>query len=44
MTFWKFLHIAAMFGAVSIFVGQGVLSAAIASTGDVRAIRRTLAV
>jgi uncharacterized membrane protein len=44
MTFWKFLHIAAMFGAVSIFVGQGVLSGAIASTGDVRAIRRTLAV
>ena len=44
MTFWKFLHIAAMFGAVSVFVGQGVLSAAIASTRDVRAIRRTLAV
>ena len=44
MTFWKFLHIAAIFGAVSIFVGQGVLSAAIAIAGDVRAIRRTLAV
>jgi uncharacterized membrane protein len=44
MTFWKFLHIVAMFGAVSIFVGQGVLSGAIASTGDVRTIRRTLTV
>ena len=44
MTIWKFLHIAAMFGAVSVFVGQGVLSATIASTGDVRAIRRTLSV
>lgn len=43
MTFWKFLHIAAMFGAVSIFVGQGVLTTAIANTGDVGAIRRTLA-
>jgi uncharacterized membrane protein len=44
MTLWKFLHIAAMFGAVSIFVGQGLLSTAIANTGDVRAMRRTLAV
>lgn len=43
MTVWKFLHIAAMFAAVSIFVGQGLLSAAIAGTGDVRAIRRVLA-
>jgi hypothetical protein len=43
VTIWKFLHIAAMFGAVSIFVGQGMLSAAIAGTGDVRAIRRALA-
>jgi hypothetical protein len=43
MIVWKFLHIAAMFGAVSIFVGQGLLSAGIARTGDVRAIRRALA-
>jgi uncharacterized membrane protein len=40
MTVWKFLHIAAMFAAVSIFVGQGMLSAAIAGIEDVRAIRR----
>lgn len=43
VSIWKFLHIAAMFGAVSVFVGQGLLSAAIANTQDVRAIRRTLA-
>jgi hypothetical protein len=43
VTVWKFLHIAAMFGAVSIFVGQGLLTAAIASTQDVRAIRHTVA-
>jgi uncharacterized membrane protein len=40
---WKFLHIAAMFVAVSIFVGQGMLSGAVARTGDVRAARRILA-
>jgi hypothetical protein len=40
---WKFLHIAAMFAAASLFVGQGLLSAAIAKSHDVRAIRRTLA-
>jgi hypothetical protein len=28
-TIWKFLHIAAMFVAVSIFVGQGMLSGAV---------------
>ncbi len=43
MTFWKFLHIVSMFLAVSIFVGQGMLSGAIARSGDVRAIRRVLA-
>ena len=32
-----------MFLAVSIFVGQGMLSGAVARTGDVRAVRRTLA-
>jgi uncharacterized membrane protein len=41
---WKFLHIAAMFVAVSIFVGQGMLSGAVARTGDVRAVRRILTV
>ena len=40
---WKFLHISAMFGAVSIFVGQGVLERAVARSGDVRALRRVLA-
>jgi hypothetical protein len=43
MTFWKFLHIASMFLAVSIFVGQGMLSGVVARSGDVRAIRRVLA-
>ena len=43
-TIWKFLHIACMFVAVSIFVGQGMLSGAVARSGDVRALRRVLAV
>jgi len=42
-TIWKFLHIASMFAAVSIFVGQGMLSGAVARSGDVRAVRRVLA-
>ena len=42
-TIWKFLHIAAMFLAVSIFVGQGMLVGAVARSGDVRAVRRVLA-
>jgi uncharacterized membrane protein len=42
-TIWKFLHIASMFVSVSIFVGQGMLSGAVARTGDVRAVRRILA-
>ena len=42
-TFWKFLHIACMFLAVSIFVGQGMLSGNVARSGDVRALRRVLA-
>src|SRR5205809_7462824 len=41
--FWKFGHIAAMFAAVSIFVGQGMLEGAVARSGDVRALRRVLA-
>jgi uncharacterized membrane protein len=40
---WKFAHIAAMFAAVSIFVGQGMLEGAVARSGDVRALRRVLA-
>jgi hypothetical protein len=40
---WKFLHIAAMFAAVSIFVGQGLLEGVVARSGDVRALRRVLA-
>jgi uncharacterized membrane protein len=42
-TLWKFLHIACMFLAVSIFVGQGMLSGTVARSGDVRALRRVLA-
>jgi hypothetical protein len=44
VTFWKFLHIASMFVAVSIFVGQGMLSGVVARSGDVRALRRVLAI
>ena len=40
---WKFGHIAAMFAAVSIFVGQGALEGAVARSGDVPALRRVLA-
>jgi uncharacterized membrane protein len=43
-TIWKFLHIAFMFVAVSIFVGQGMLSGAVARSGDVHALRRVLTV
>jgi hypothetical protein len=43
MDLWKFGHIAAMFAAVSIFVGQGMLEGAVARSGDVRALRRVLA-
>src|ERR671911_1182698 len=42
-TIWKFLHIASMFVAVSIFVGQGMLSGAVARSGAVGAVRRILA-
>jgi uncharacterized membrane protein len=42
-TIWKFLHIAFMFVAVSIFVGQGMLSGTVARSGDVHALRRVLA-
>jgi hypothetical protein len=40
---WKFGHIAAMFAAVSIFVGQGMLEGAVARSGNVTALRRVLA-
>jgi uncharacterized membrane protein len=42
-TIWKFLHIASIFLAVSIFVGQGMLSGAVARSGDAPALRRVLA-
>jgi uncharacterized membrane protein len=42
-TIWKFLHIAFMFVAVSIFIGQGMLSGAVARSGNVRALRGVLA-
>ena len=41
-TIWKFLHIVAMFLAVSIFVGQGMLSGAVARSGDAVALQRVL--
>lgn len=43
MEIWQFLHVAAMFAAVSIFVGQGLLEGAVARSGDVLALRRVLA-
>ena len=43
VTVWKFLHIASMFVAVSIFVGQGMLSGVVARSGDFRALRWVLA-
>ncbi len=42
-TIWKFLHITCMFLAVSIFVGQGMLTGAVARSGNVRALRGVLA-
>ena len=44
MLIWKFLHVAAMFLAVAVFVGQGMLSARIVGTGDVHTIRRLITV
>jgi hypothetical protein len=40
---WQFLHVACMFLAVSIFVGQGMVVGVVARSGDVRALRRVLA-
>lgn len=43
-TFWKFLHIAFMFGAVAMFVGGGVVSSLLQRDGEVKTIRRVVAV
>jgi uncharacterized membrane protein len=43
VTIWKFIHIAAMFLAVSIFVGQGMLVGGVARSGDVAALKRVVA-
>jgi len=40
MSIWKFLHIATMFAAVSLFVGESVLFERLIATRDVPAIRR----
>lgn len=40
---WQFLHVACMFLAVSMFVGQGILVGAVVRSLDVRAIRRVTA-
>jgi protein-S-isoprenylcysteine O-methyltransferase Ste14 len=43
VTFWKFLHIAFMFGAVGLFVGGGILNNRVQQSGDVRAMRTVIA-
>jgi hypothetical protein len=40
---WQFLHVACMFLAVSIFVGQGMIVGVVARSSDVGALRRVLA-
>jgi uncharacterized membrane protein len=42
VTFWKFLHIAFMFGAVGLFVGGGTLNNRVQQSRDVRAIRTVI--
>jgi protein-S-isoprenylcysteine O-methyltransferase Ste14 len=42
VTFWKFLHIACMFGAVALFVGTGILNNRVQQSKDVRAIRAVI--
>jgi MFS family permease len=44
MVWLKFLHIACMFGTVTLFVGGEVILAGVARSGDVRAFRRVGAV
>jgi len=43
VSFWKFLHIACMFGAVALIVGGGVINGLIQRGKDVRAIRSVIA-
>lgn len=43
LTFWKFLHVVCMFGAVALFVGGGVINGLIQQGKDVRAIRGVIA-
>lgn len=43
VTFWKFLHIACMFGAVGLFVGGGILNDRVQQSRNVRAIRTVIA-
>jgi hypothetical protein len=43
VSFWKFLHIAAMFGAVALFVGGGIVNDRVQKGKDVRAIRGVVA-
>lgn len=43
LIFWKFLHIAFMFGAVGMFVGGGILDNRVQQSRDVRAIRTVIA-
>lgn len=43
VTFWKFLHIACMFGAVAVIVGGGIVSNQVQKRRDVRAIRGVIA-
>ena len=40
MQYYKFAHIVAMFGAVTLFIGGEVIFSGVARTGDVRALRR----
>ena len=43
VSFWKFLHIAFMFGAVALLVGGGVINERVQKGKDVRAIRGVIA-
>jgi uncharacterized membrane protein len=43
VTFWKFLHIACMFGAIAVVVGGGIVSNQVQKRRDVRAIRNVIA-
>jgi hypothetical protein len=43
VSFWKFLHIACMFGAVALLVGGGIINNQVQKGKDVRAIRGVVA-